>query len=147
MQILNNNGIFILFFQVSDNTTILDVKKKITKLLHIPMAHQKLLYLGRTLIDEKTIGNYCTTIRPRAKLTLVVKEPETLKVAIYKLFRKYYEDDESQAMAIEFINDFNKRLHLLSLDDFEVLAKYFLEKANKISDPLTFASSSTSASN
>lgn len=118
-------------FQVDESITMLDLKKEISKALNIPVPRQKLLFVGRTLADDKTLSAY-PAIKNGAKLTVVNKEPEPLKDVMCKLFKKHYSEEQSEAMAKEFMIDFEKRLDQLSFDDFERMATYFLERDRKL---------------
>lgn len=117
--------------QVVDNITIVDLKKEISKTLNIPVPRQKILSVGRTLADEKSLSDY-PQIQNGSKLTVVMKEPEPLKDVIGKIFKKFYSDEQSEAMAKDFMIDFEKRLDQLSLDDIERMAAYFLERDRKL---------------
>ncbi|KAG4076457.1 hypothetical protein HA402_005900 [Bradysia odoriphaga] len=118
--------------EVFDTTTIFELKRKVEKILNIPAAHQKVLYLGRTLIDDKTIGSYSTTIKPGSKLTIVVKEGEMLKDVMLKLFKRYYPDEQAANMNRTFIADFERKLNEMSLDDIERMATYFLNRDRQL---------------
>lgn len=109
----------------------MELKKEISKALSIPVPRQKILSVGRTLADDKTLKDY-PQIKNGCKLTVVIKEPEPLKDVMCKIFKKFYSDDQSEAMAREFMIDFEKRLDQLSLDDFERMAAYFLERDRKL---------------
>lgn len=118
-------------FQVSDDITVLDLKKEIAKTLNIPVPRQKILSVGRTLVDDKAITSY-NTIKNGAKLTVVIKEPEPLKDVMQKIFKKFYTEEQSEALTKDFMLDFAKRMDQLSLDDIERLATYFLERDRQL---------------
>lgn len=113
---------------MADTTTVAELKHKIEKLLNIPVACQKLLCVGRTLVDDKTLGSYGPAIKPGCKLTLVVKEPESLKDFMHKLFKRFYADDQSEELTTALMIDLEKRIGQLSLDDMERLATHYLER-------------------
>lgn len=119
------------FDQVSETTTVLNLKKEICKQLHIPVPRQKILFVGRTLVDDKPLNSYAT-IKNGSKLTVVIKEPEPLKDAMYKIFKKFYSEEQSEEMAKEFMSDFENRMDQLSLDDIERMAAYFLERDRQL---------------
>lgn len=121
----------LINLQVSETITILELKKEITKVLNIPVPRQKILSVGRTLVDDKTIASY-TTIKHGSKLTVVIKEPEPLRDVMFKIFKKYFSDEQSEAMTKEFMVDFEKRLSQMSLDDIERMATYFLERDRQL---------------
>lgn len=111
--------------------TILNLKKEISVSLNIPVQRQKILHVGRTLVDEKSLVDY-PTIKNGAKLTVVIKEPELLKDVICKLFKKNYSEEQSEALTKELVLDFENRLNQMCLDDIERMAIYFLERDRKI---------------
>lgn len=115
-----------------DTTTIFELKRKVEKILNIPAAHQKVLFLGRTLIDDKTIGSYRSSIKPGSKLTIVVKEAEPLKDVMLKLFKRYYPEEQAINMNRTFTNDFERKLNEMSLDDIERMATYFLNRDRQL---------------
>ncbi|XP_067620194.1 ubiquitin-like protein 4A [Eurosta solidaginis] len=109
---------------VDATTTILEMKKDIESKLQIPIADQKLLLLGRTLSDEKTIEAY-PNIREGTKLNLVVMRPriEGLREVIQRYFRKYYNDQQTEKLVAAFMSDFELNLKQMSLDDIDRLAE------------------------
>lgn len=107
------------------------MKKEIFKSLSVPVQRQKILFVGRTLADDKTLNAY-PQIKNGVKLTVVVKEPEPLKDVMCKIFKKFYSEEQSEVMAKEFMIDFEKRLDQLSLDDIERLTEYYLERDRKL---------------
>ena len=106
--------------QVEPEETVLELKQKIEKQMKIPVSHQKIIQVGRTLLDNKTIESY--GIKEGAKLTLVTKTPDSLKEAIYKQFRKYFNEKQSEKLTNDFMDLSKERLKYLSLDDIERLA-------------------------
>lgn len=120
-KIVNVNKLPFHFSQISEESTINQLKQKIEIILDIPVLHQKLLHIGRTLVDESTIGSY-TNITEGTKLTLVVKKPEPLNEVIHKYFRKYYTEQQSDVLTREFMKDFDSKVKQLSLNDLERIA-------------------------
>lgn len=116
---------------MDENISVLELKKEITKMLGIPVPRQKILFVGRALADDKSLNAF-PQIKCGSKLTVVIKEPEPLKDVMCKIFKKYYSDEQSEAMAKEFMIDLEKRLEQLSFDDFERMATYFLERDRKL---------------
>ncbi|XP_055907113.1 ubiquitin-like protein 4A [Eupeodes corollae] len=110
---------------VNPETTVLEMKQQISQILDIPVVHQKIVHLGRSLVDENTISTY-PTIKDGTKLNLAVKKPDPLKEVIYRSFRKYYNDEHSEKLTKEFMKDFEAKLRQLSLDDIEKLAENML---------------------
>lgn len=105
---------------MSPDDTILEMKTKIESHMKIPVSHQKLIQVGRTLLDNKTVGSY--DIKEGAKLTLVMKQPDSLKDAIYKQFRKHFNEQQSEKLTNDFMDHVQERNKYLSLDDIERLA-------------------------
>lgn len=96
------------------------MKQKIEKQMKIPVSHQKLIQVGRTLLDNKTVGSY--DIKEGSKITLVMKQPDSLKDAIYKQFRRYFNEKQSEKLTNDFLDHVQERTKYLSLDDIERLA-------------------------
>ena len=115
---------FSTIFQVNEESTVLDMKVDIEKKSEIPVEHQKILLLGKTLVDDKTIGSY--SIKDGCKLTLVVKKPDPLKEVILRQFKKYYQEEQSEKLTKEFMKDFDAKMKQLSLDDLERIAAELL---------------------
>lgn len=93
--------------------------------MNIPLNSQKLLLLGRTLNDEHTLSVY-PNIKDGSKLNLIVMKQEGLRELIYRSFRKYYNENQSENLTKEFLLDFEKKIKGLSLDDIERLADHIL---------------------
>lgn len=113
--------------EVTENTTVLEVKKKIEIELKVPVAQQTLVYLGKTLLDDKSIGFY-NKIKDGAKLHLVIKKPESLAVVLERFLRKYYSEDQVKLILDEFMRDFQTKVDSLSLDDLERIATSYLNE-------------------
>lgn len=116
---------------MADSITVLELKKEIAKALNVPVPRQKILLVGRALVDDKTLDSY-PTIKEGTKLTVVIKEPEALKDVMQKIFKKFYSDEQSETLAKDFMVDFEKRLDQLSLDDIERMATYFLDRDRQL---------------
>ncbi|KAL9888645.1 ubiquitin-like protein 4A [Glossina fuscipes] len=110
---------------VSQATTIVEIKKEIEKKVNIPLNLQKLLLVGRTLNDEQPLSAY-PSIKDGTKLNLIVMKQEGLKEIIHRSFRKYYNEQQSERLTREFMLDFETKLRLLSLDDIERLAEHLM---------------------
>ncbi|XP_055614006.1 uncharacterized protein LOC129760384 [Uranotaenia lowii] len=113
--------------ETTDDATILGIKQELERKSMIPVEHQKLLLIGKTLSDDKTVASY-GNIKDGTKLTLVVKKPDPLKDVIYRQFKKYYQEEQSQKLTQEFMKDFDSKIHQLSLDDLEKIAADMLSK-------------------
>lgn len=96
------------------------MKQKIESKMGIPVSHQKLIQVGRTLLDNKTVGSY--DIKEESKLTLVMKQPDSLKDSIYKQFRKHFNEKQSEKLTNDFMDHVQERTRYLSMDDIERLA-------------------------
>ncbi|KAM7362894.1 ubiquitin-like protein 4A [Cochliomyia hominivorax] len=110
---------------VSSTTTIFQIKQQIEQILKIPHTSQKLLLLGRTLNDEQTLSAY-SNIKDGTKLNLIVMKQEGLRDIIYRSFRKYYNENQSEIYTRRFMSNFEEKLKNLSLDDIERLAENVL---------------------
>lgn len=103
-------------------TRIIEVKRQVAQQLKIPVEEQKLLILGRTLVDEQTIQSY-PSIKDGGKLNLVVKKPEGLYEVSYKSFKKIGMSDlEARNTAARFIKIVQDKFSKLSWDDIDRLA-------------------------
>ncbi|XP_023308483.2 ubiquitin-like protein 4A-B [Lucilia cuprina] len=110
---------------VTPTTTISQIKQEIEQILNIPQASQKLLLFGRTLNDEQMLSAY-SNIKDGTKLNLIVMKQEGLREIIYRSFRKYYSENQSEVFTRRFMVDFEEKLKNLSLDDIERLAENVL---------------------
>ncbi|XP_065095661.1 ubiquitin-like protein 4A [Ochlerotatus camptorhynchus] len=113
--------------ETSEESTILAIKQDLERKSMIPVEHQKLLLVGKTLSDEKTVGSY-GNIKDGTKLTLVVKKPDPLREVIFRQFKKYLQEEQSQRLTNEFMKDFDGKIQQLSLDDLEKIASDILAK-------------------
>ncbi|KXJ73366.1 hypothetical protein RP20_CCG015979 [Aedes albopictus] len=113
--------------EATEESTIMDIKQDLERKSMIPVEHQKLLLLGKTLSDEKTIASY-GNIKDGSKLTLVVKKPDPLREVIFRQFKKYLQEEQSQRLTNEFMKDFDSKVQQLSLDDLEKIASDILAK-------------------
>ncbi|KAG6463522.1 ubiquitin-like protein 4A [Manduca sexta] len=108
--------------EVLPASSILDIKKQIAEKLDIPVEEQKLLLLGRTLVDEQTVQSY-PTIKDGTKLNLVVKKPEGLYDASVKYFRKLGMTDlEAVNTANRLMKIVQDKFNRLSWDDIDRLS-------------------------
>jgi ubiquitin-like protein 4 len=117
IKVLNAEPIEI---EVTEQQSILELKMQLERLNAFPIAHQKILLVGKTLADDKIIGQ--TNIKEGSKLTLVIKKPDQLKDVLQRNLKKYYSEDDSATLSKAFFVDFEKKLLQLSLDDLERLA-------------------------
>ncbi|XP_019546798.1 ubiquitin-like protein 4A-B [Aedes albopictus] len=113
--------------EATEESTIMDIKQDLERKSMIPVEHQKLLLVGKTLSDEKTIASY-GNIKDGTKLTLVVKKPDPLREVIFRQFKKYLQEEQSQRLTNEFMKDFDSKVQQLSLDDLEKIASDILAK-------------------
>lgn len=97
------------------------MKQQIEQKLNIPIDYQKIIYLGRPLIDDNTFASY-PKIKDGTKLTLVIKKPDPLKDVIFRCFRKFYNEEQSEKLTEHFMIDFHKKVKQFSLDDLERIA-------------------------
>ncbi|CAB3242872.1 unnamed protein product [Arctia plantaginis] len=108
--------------EVLPTTHILDIKRQVEEKLKIPREEQKLLLLGRTLVDQKTVAAY-PTIKDGTKLNLVVKKPEGLYEVSVKYFKKMgMTESEATCAAIRLLKIVQDKLNKLSWDDIERLS-------------------------
>ncbi|XP_049531906.1 uncharacterized protein LOC125949181 [Anopheles darlingi] len=113
--------------ETTPDSTILQIKEEIEKKSTIPVEYQKLLLIGKALSDEKTVASY-GNITDGTKLTLVVKKPDPLRDVVYRHFKRFLQEEQSQQLTAKFMDDFEHKLRLLSLDDLEKIATEMLAK-------------------
>lgn len=90
--------------------------------MQIPVEEQKLLLLGRTLVDEQTVQSY-PTIKDGTKLNLVVKKPEGLHEVSVKHFKKMgMNESEATNAANRLIKIVQDKFNKLSWDDIDRLS-------------------------
>ncbi|XP_050088416.1 uncharacterized protein LOC126572809 [Anopheles aquasalis] len=113
--------------ETTPDSTIQQIKEEIEKKSTIPVEYQKLLLIGKALSDEKTVASY-GNIADGTKLTLVVKKPDPLRDVVYRHFKRFLQEEQSQQLTAKFMDDFEQKLRLLSLDDLEKIATEMLAK-------------------
>uniref|UniRef100_A0A2M4ARE9 Putative stephensi ubiquitin n=1 Tax=Anopheles triannulatus TaxID=58253 RepID=A0A2M4ARE9_9DIPT len=113
--------------ETTPDSTIQQIKEEIEKKSTIPVEYQKLLLIGKALSDEKTVASY-GNITDGTKLTLVVKKPDPLRDVVYRHFKRFLQEEQSQQLTAKFMDDFEQKLRLLSLDDLEKIATEMLAK-------------------
>lgn len=113
--------------QVEKESTVLEVKKKIHAQCETPVSKQRLLFLGKTLIDEKQLAEY-PTIKDDSKIYLVVKTPDSLVVALQKFFKLHFPQSVADKHTTTVHADLLKQIDNMSLDDIERLAKFYIDK-------------------
>ncbi|XP_038210395.1 ubiquitin-like protein 4A [Zerene cesonia] len=108
--------------EVEPTTTILEIKKNIAVKYKISVSLQKLLYMGRALIDDQTISSY-PAIKNGTKLHLIVRKPETLLEGSTKYFKeKGMSDAEAKNTAQHLVKIVKEKFDKMSWDDIERLA-------------------------
>lgn len=106
---------------VQEHTKILEVKKTVEKQMRVPVPLQTLVLNGRILHDDKTIGFYPQIVEG-TKLYVAVRKPESLDVALERVLKQYYNEEQSKKIVDYFMKDFQEQVASLSLDDLERLA-------------------------
>lgn len=112
---------------VEEDTKVVDIKKQIENKLNIPVAQQKLLYMGKILQDTSQLKDY--KIQENAKLMITKVAKPDLKKIICTHFSRYYDSDTSNTMANLFVENLKLKLKDYSLDDLERLAEAFLKES------------------
>ncbi|KAJ8953547.1 hypothetical protein NQ318_002967 [Aromia moschata] len=107
---------------ITEKTTILEVKKLVEKDIKIPAAQQTLVLLGKTLQDDKCVQDY-PKIKDGTKLFVAIKKQESLNTVLNRFLKKYYSDDQCKLIVDEFMRNFHSKVESLSLDDLERIAK------------------------
>ncbi|XP_059610672.1 ubiquitin-like protein 4A [Phlebotomus argentipes] len=120
---LNGKGCDI---EISETSTVQELKVRIAESMNIPVSHQRLLRMGFTLANNRTLQSY--DVKEGTKLMLLTKKPDTLEEVMHKSFLKYYTSDQADRLTSAFMADFSKRMSQLSLDDIEQLASVYLQQ-------------------
>ncbi|CAG4976808.1 ubiquitin-like protein 4A-B [Colias croceus] len=108
--------------EVEPDTKILEIKKHIAIKYKISVTLQKLLYMGRALIDDHTISSY-PAIKDGTKLHLIIRKPETLLEGSIKYFKeKGMSDAEAKNTALRLVRVVKEKFFRMSWDDVERLA-------------------------
>lgn len=109
-------------FQVLPTTQISEIKQQVAEHLNIPVEEQKLLLLGRTLVDEQMVQAY-PTIKDGTKLNLIVKKPEGLFEVSVKHFKKMgMSDAEATSAGNRLLKIVQEKFNKLSWDDIDRLS-------------------------
>uniref|UniRef100_A0A8C5WA20 Ubiquitin like 4A n=1 Tax=Leptobrachium leishanense TaxID=445787 RepID=A0A8C5WA20_9ANUR len=116
---------------VSENDTVLAVKRLVEDKLQVPAAQQRLLFRGKALSDEHSLSFY--SIGPGSRLNLMVKERVTQEVrsnsvwkALSVILEKHFSPSDAERVLEYVQKDYERSLSLLSLDDIERLATRIL---------------------
>uniref|UniRef100_A0A1L8DT39 Putative ubiquitin n=1 Tax=Nyssomyia neivai TaxID=330878 RepID=A0A1L8DT39_9DIPT len=112
--------------EISEQSTVQELKLKISETMNIPVSHQKLLRTGFTLANNRTLDSY--GIKDGTKLVLLTKKPDTLEEAIHRSFLKFFTSEQADRLTAAFMEDFSKRIAQLSLDDIERYAAACLQQ-------------------
>lgn len=108
--------------EVTEKTSIMEVKKLVEKDINIPAPQQTLVLFGKTLQDDKLVEDY-PKIKDGTKLYVAIKKPESLNTVLNRFLRKYYSEDQCKLIVDEFMRNFQSKVDSLSLDDLERIAK------------------------
>ncbi|CAD0198058.1 unnamed protein product [Chrysodeixis includens] len=108
--------------EVLPSTYISEIKQMISEKLEIPVEEQKLLLLGRTLVDEQMVEGY-PAIKDGTKLNLVVKKPDGLLEISMKHFKRVgLSDADATCAAKRLLKIIEDKFSKLSWDDVERLS-------------------------
>lgn len=114
--------------EATESTSILELKKMIENNIKIPSAQQTLVFLGKTLQDDKTISFY-PKIKDGTKIFVALRIPETLNSVLRKFLKRFYSDEQCKLIVDEFMRNFQTKVDSLSLDDLERIAKFELNNS------------------
>lgn len=99
------------------------MKRDIARKLGIPPAEQKLLLLGRALVDEQTVESY-PSIKDGTRLHLVVKKPDSVYEVSVKYFKKIgLPENEAIRAANRLVKVVEEKFKKYSWDDLDRLAQ------------------------
>ncbi|XP_056634616.1 ubiquitin-like protein 4A [Diorhabda carinulata] len=113
---------------VSESSTVSELKKLVQKNMRIPVFQQTLILFGKCLQDEKCISDY-PQIKDGTKLYVAIKNPDFFNTTLHKFLRKYYHEAQCKVIVEEFMKNFHSKVNSLSLDDLERIAKSEIESA------------------
>lgn len=101
IKIVQGSGFMV---DVDENTTVLELKKKIQLETQHSVDQQTLVLVGKTLLDEKPLSFY-PNIKDGTKINLVIKKitKDTLNVALTKFLQKYYTETQSTKICDKFM--------------------------------------------
>lgn len=106
---------------VQEDTKISEVKRIVQEQMRVPVSLQTLVFNGRVLHDDKTIGFY-PQIKEGTKLYMALRKPEPLDVALKRFLCQYYNEEQTKQIIDYFMIDFYEQVSNLSLEDLERIA-------------------------
>lgn len=129
-------------FDVTNTTSVSDLKGLIANKAMIPIHQQSLLVTGKPLREEKALVEY--GISEGSKITLVILKgesstssltndttkdgPPDLETEMRRLLRQYYNESDSEKVLVEFMKEFNKSISSLNFEDMEKMATSCLQE-------------------
>ncbi|XP_028130624.1 ubiquitin-like protein 4B [Diabrotica virgifera virgifera] len=111
---------------VSETSTVAELKKTVEKDLKIPVFQQTIILHGKCLQDDKCLSEY-PKIKEGTKLYVAIKKPESFSTTLHTFLKKYYSDEQCKVIVDEFMRNFHSKVESLSLDDLERIAKSELD--------------------
>ncbi|ELU01413.1 hypothetical protein CAPTEDRAFT_206761 [Capitella teleta] len=125
----------ILRLLIEEQETVLQLKQKVLRDLGVPVEHQRLVYKGKTLVDDKTM-NDCAMI-PGSKIFLMVKKqdesssaskssasPRDFWATLNIFLSKHFRAEDAPRITEAFRQEYETNMATLSLDDIERIASY-----------------------
>ncbi|XP_073977100.1 ubiquitin-like protein 4A [Rhodnius prolixus] len=119
--------------EVTDKTSVKELKQYVSQTLKVPVNQQKLLLTGKPLSDEKYLVDY-PLIKDGTKINLVVKrsdEDSVLRIAVVNFLRNRFNEPETQKIADEFMKEFYRSMSTLNLEDIERIATTYYSDDEK----------------
>ncbi|CAF4746662.1 unnamed protein product [Pieris macdunnoughi] len=108
-------------FEVEPSTKIIDIKRDIAIKGKQKVSTQKLLYMGRALLDHETISKY-PNIKDGAKIHLLIIKPEGLEAAARYFKEKGMSDEKANRLGNRLQVVAKETFNKMSWDDIERLA-------------------------
>lgn len=101
IKIVQGNGFTL---NVEPNVTVLELKRKIEQETQHLVDQQTLVFVGKTLVDDKPLSYY-PNIQEGSKINLVIKKvnKESLNIALTKFLQKYYTESQSSKICDKFM--------------------------------------------
>ena len=133
--------------QTGSDDNIGKLKRLIKSVFGVEEKDQKLVYKGKTLLEEKNLSDY--NITDNAKVHLFIKkssakststssaaavpevDPEQFWKSLDKLLEKHYHPNDAAKIVSQFKLDYQRLITTLSLDDMERLASRKIGGADK----------------
>ncbi|XP_045523793.1 uncharacterized protein LOC123713938 [Pieris brassicae] len=107
--------------EVEPSTKIIDIKRSLALKCNLRVSTQKLLHMGRALLDDETISTY-PNIKDGAKIHLLMIKPEGLEGAARYFREKGMSEEKANRLGNRLQQIAKETFNKMSWDDIERLA-------------------------